>query len=102
MRFAGASTGVLPAASSRETRAGASAAVLLDVNGAPFQHDDPPERALLIAEGDAGGLHAGGKAFGHLPKSGETVVIDRFEFRVIRADSRKIRLLAVRLEPDEE
>ena len=40
------------------------------------------------------------KAFGHLPKSGETVVIDRFEFRVIRADSRKIRLLAVRLEPE--
>ncbi|MEJ2315770.1 MAG: transporter associated domain-containing protein [Gammaproteobacteria bacterium] len=40
------------------------------------------------------------KAFGHLPKSGETVVIDRFEFRVIRADSRKIRLLAVSLEPE--
>ena len=40
------------------------------------------------------------KAFGHLPKSGETVVIDRFEFRVIRADSRKIRLLAVNLEPE--
>jgi magnesium and cobalt transporter len=40
------------------------------------------------------------KAFGHLPKSGETVVIDRFEFRVIRADSRKIRLLAVRLEQE--
>lgn len=40
------------------------------------------------------------KAIGHLPKSGETVVIDRFEFRVIRADSRKIRLLAVRLEQE--
>lgn len=40
------------------------------------------------------------KAFGHLPKSGETVMIDRFEFRVIRADSRKIRLLAVRLEQE--
>ena len=40
-------------------------------------------------------------AFGHLPKNGETVLIDRFEFRVIRADSRKIRLLAVRTEPGE-
>jgi magnesium and cobalt transporter len=40
------------------------------------------------------------KAFGHLPKSGETVVIDRFEFRIIRADSRKIRLLAVHLKPE--
>ncbi|MEJ2310122.1 MAG: transporter associated domain-containing protein [Gammaproteobacteria bacterium] len=40
-------------------------------------------------------------AFGHLPKNGETVIIDRFEFRVIRADSRKIRLLAMRTEPGE-
>ena len=36
-------------------------------------------------------------AIGHLPKRGERVVIDRFEFRVIRADSRKIRLLSVHL-----
>jgi magnesium and cobalt transporter len=34
-------------------------------------------------------------AIGHLPKRGERVVIDQFEFRVIRADSRKIRLLSV-------
>ena len=40
-------------------------------------------------------------ALGHLPKSGETVIIDRFEFRVIRADSRKIRLLAVHTEAGE-
>jgi magnesium and cobalt transporter len=39
-------------------------------------------------------------AIGHLPKRDESVVIDRFEFRVIRADSRKIRLLSIRiLEP---
>ena len=36
-------------------------------------------------------------AIGHLPKRGERVVIDHFEFRVIRADSRKIRLLAIHL-----
>ena len=41
-------------------------------------------------------------ALGHLPKRGETAVIDRYEFRVIRADSRKIRLLNIRvLAPDE-
>jgi magnesium and cobalt transporter len=36
-------------------------------------------------------------AIGHLPKRGEKVIIDHFEFRVIRADSRKIRLLAIHL-----
>ncbi|KHF26363.1 HlyC/CorC family transporter [Solemya velum gill symbiont] len=36
---------------------------------------------------------------GHLPKRGESVTIDRFEFRVIRADSRRIRLLSIHL-PD--
>ena len=36
-------------------------------------------------------------AIGHLPKRGERVIIDHFEFRVIRADSRKIRLLALHL-----
>ncbi len=41
-------------------------------------------------------------AIGHLPKRGESVVIDRFEFQIVRADSRKIRLLNVRLlEPGE-
>jgi len=34
-------------------------------------------------------------AIGYLPKRGESVIIDHFKFRVIRADSRKIRLLAV-------
>ncbi|OOZ37940.1 HlyC/CorC family transporter [Solemya elarraichensis gill symbiont] len=34
---------------------------------------------------------------GHLPKRGESVTIDRFEFRVIRADSRRIRLLSIHL-----
>ena len=36
-------------------------------------------------------------ALGHLPKRGETVVIDDYEFRVIRADSRRIRLLNIRV-----
>ncbi|MBG7602531.1 MAG: CBS domain-containing protein [Gammaproteobacteria bacterium] len=36
-------------------------------------------------------------AIGHLPKRGERVTIENFEFRVIRADSRKIRLLALHL-----
>jgi magnesium and cobalt transporter len=37
---------------------------------------------------------------GHLPKRGESVTIDRFEFRVIRADSRRIRLLSIHLLED--
>ena len=42
-------------------------------------------------------------AIGHLPKRGEKAIIDRFEFRVIRADSRKVRLLNVRvLSPAEQ
>jgi len=36
-------------------------------------------------------------ALGHMPTRDETVVIDRFEFRVVRADSRKVRLLNIRL-----
>lgn len=36
-------------------------------------------------------------AIGHLPKRGERVIIDDFEFHVIRADSRKIRLLTVHI-----
>jgi magnesium and cobalt transporter len=32
--------------------------------------------------------------FGHLPKRGETITIDQFEFKVINADSRRIKLLA--------
>lgn len=36
-------------------------------------------------------------AIGHLPKRGERVIIDHFEFRVIRADSRKIRLLSLHI-----
>jgi magnesium and cobalt transporter len=39
------------------------------------------------------------KALGHLPKRGEKVDIDRFRFRVLRADSRRIHLLSVRLLP---
>lgn len=37
------------------------------------------------------------QALGHLPKRGETVVIENFRFRVLHADSRRIRLLRVTL-----
>jgi magnesium and cobalt transporter len=32
--------------------------------------------------------------FGHLPKRGEVITIDQFEFKVINADARRIKLLA--------
>lgn len=37
------------------------------------------------------------KAFGHLPERGETVDIDNLEFKVLNADSRRVRLLQVSL-----
>ncbi len=40
-------------------------------------------------------------AFGHLPKRGEGVSIDRFLFKVIRADNRRIHLLRVSLLPED-
>lgn len=33
-------------------------------------------------------------SFGHLPKRGEMITIDQFEFKVINADARRIKLLA--------
>ncbi len=39
------------------------------------------------------------KALGHMPKRGERVEIDHFRFKVLRADSRRIHLLEVRLLP---
>jgi len=36
-------------------------------------------------------------ALGHLPKRGEKVEIGRFQFKVLRADSRKIHLLSIQL-----
>jgi magnesium and cobalt transporter len=42
------------------------------------------------------------KAIGHMPKRGERVDIGRFRFRVMRADSRRIHLLEVRLLPQDE
>lgn len=41
-------------------------------------------------------------ALGHMPKRGERVDIDRFRFKVLRADSRRIHLLDVRLLPKNE
>ena len=36
------------------------------------------------------------KAFGHLPERGEQVGIEELEFKVLNADSRRVRLLQVR------
>jgi magnesium and cobalt transporter len=44
-----------------------------------------------------GGLVIG--ALGHLPKRGESVQIANFRFEVVRADSRRIRLLSVKVLP---
>jgi magnesium and cobalt transporter len=44
-----------------------------------------------------GGLVIG--ALGHLPKRGESVQIANFRFEVVRADSRRIRLLSVQVLP---
>jgi len=44
-----------------------------------------------------GGLVIG--ALGHLPKRGEVVQIANFSFEVVRADSRRIRLLSVKVLP---
>lgn len=46
-----------------------------------------------------GGLVING--LGHLPKRGEQVDIGRFQFRVLRADSRKIHLLSIQLLAEE-
>jgi len=43
-----------------------------------------------------GGLVA--KAFGHLPKRGETIKIHEFRFKVLHSDNRRIHLLEVRKE----
>lgn len=36
-------------------------------------------------------------AFGHLPKRGETIVIDNFRFKVLSADNRRIHLLRMQI-----
>jgi magnesium and cobalt transporter len=38
--------------------------------------------------------------FGHMPKRGETIVIDRFQFNVARADSRHIHLFQMTVLPE--
>lgn len=39
------------------------------------------------------------QAFGHMPKRGESVTLGRFEFDVLRADKRRLHILALRLLP---
>lgn len=39
------------------------------------------------------------QAFGHVPKRGESVVIDHFEFKVLRADNRRVHMLGLTVLP---
>jgi magnesium and cobalt transporter len=39
---------------------------------------------------------------GRLPKGGETIDLDRFRFRVLRADNRRIHLLEMTLHDGQE
>jgi len=41
-------------------------------------------------------------AFGHLPRRGEVMRLGRFEFRILRADSRRLHLVQVNLLPEEK
>jgi len=34
-------------------------------------------------------------ALGHVPKRGESVVIDKFEFKILRSSNRRIHLLEI-------
>ncbi len=47
-----------------------------------------------------GGLILGG--LGHMPKRGETWVVNRFRFKVVRADNRRIHLLQMTILPPEK
>ncbi|MDT8371586.1 MAG: transporter associated domain-containing protein [Gammaproteobacteria bacterium] len=40
--------------------------------------------------------------FGHLPKRGETITIDRLQFTVVRADNRRVHLLEMVILPEQE
>ena len=42
------------------------------------------------------------EAIGHLPETGEELVLDRFQFRVIRADARRVRAFQVAVLPAED
>jgi magnesium and cobalt transporter len=37
------------------------------------------------------------QAFGHVPKRGESVTIDSYEFKVLRADNRRVHILGLRV-----
>jgi len=57
-----------------------------DYFGADFSDEEFDTLAGLVSH-----------ALGHLPKRGERVAIGRFRFKVLRADSRRIHLLSLRL-----
>ena len=42
------------------------------------------------------------QAFGHVPKRGESVTLENFEFKVLRADNRRVHILALSVLPPAE
>ncbi|MCB1760084.1 MAG: CBS domain-containing protein [Gammaproteobacteria bacterium] len=60
-----------------------------DYFGSEFPSDEFETLAGLVSN-----------ALGHLPQRGETVDIGHFRFKVIRADSRRIHLLSIRLKKE--
>lgn len=75
-----------------ETEYTAKAVTSIDEFNDYFESDFPDEEFDTIA-----GLVT--QSLGHLPKRGEVAEIDRFRFEVLRADSRRIHLLNIRLLP---
>jgi len=59
-----------------------------DLFGSDFKDDEFDTIAGLVTH-----------AIGHLPKRGEKVTIGRFAFRILRADSRRVHVLDLRLLP---
>ena len=59
--------------------------------GAQFPDDEYDTIGGLVTE-----------AIGHLPETGEELTLDRFQFRVIRADARRVRAFQVAVLPAED
>ena len=73
-----------------ETRYNVKALTPIDEFNEYFKSDFADEEFDTI-----GGLIL--KQFGHLPKRGETIVLDKWQFSVLRADNRRIYLLEVKI-----
>jgi len=91
--FDEAEDNIIPEANGRfRVKAQTEIADFNDVLNASFAHEEFHTVGGLVLQ-----------AFGRLPKRGEATTIDRFRFRVVRADSRRIYTLEVeRLAPEPE